>query len=183
MPRTNVIDFVGNAYPLTSLDLVQPMIVLLALLVLLTTVRAQCQSSNSLSWSHPPKFIDGIHGTVIYNGLDSPRGLRYDGAGHLLVVEPPKGIIALSENSDGCSGWTKRVVVEDGTLNHGIAIKGTALYASSPQYIYSWTYDPQALTVSNKQTIVNIPSGSSSMSHSHIDHHGAPFNTKSRYRS
>ena len=181
MPRENVIDFVrGNAYPLTSLDFMHLMIVLLALL---TTVRAQCQSSNSLSWSHQPKFIDGVHGTVIYNGLNSPRGLRYDGAGHLLVVEPPKGIIALSENSDGCSGWTKRVVVEDGSLNHGIAIKGTALYASSPQYIYSWTYDPQALTVSNKQTIVNIPSGASSVSHSYIGRRGAPFNTKSRYRS
>lgn len=144
-----------------TFDLVQLMIVILALL---TTVRAQCQSSNSLSWSHPPKFQDGIHGTVIYNGLKSPRGLRYDGAGHLLVVEPTKGIVALSENSDGCSGWTKKVVVEDETLNHGIVISGTALYASAPEYIYSWTYDPQALTVSNKQTVVKVPSGSSSTS-------------------
>jgi len=135
---------------------------MIVFLALLTAVRAQCQSSNSLSWSHAPKFIDGIHGTVIYNGLSSPRGLRYDGAGHLLVVEPTKGIIALSENSDGCSGWTKNVVVEDGTLNHGVVIDGTALYASAPDYTYSWTYDPQALTVSNKQTVVKGPSGSSS---------------------
>jgi len=137
---------------------------ILIVLALLTTVRAQCQSSNSLSWSHPPKFVDGIHGTVIYNGLHSPRGLRYDGAGHLLVVEPTKGIVSLSENSDGCSGWTKSVVVEDGTLNHGIVVNGTALYASAPEYIYSWTYDPQALAVFNKQTVVKVPSGASSAS-------------------
>jgi hypothetical protein len=137
---------------------------MIVLLALLTTVRAQCQSSNSLSWSYPPKFLDGIHGTVIYNGLNSPRGLRYDGAGHLLVVEPEKGIAALSENSDGCSGWTKKVVAEDGTLNHGIVMNGTALYASAPDYVYSWTYDPQALTVSNKQTVVKGPNGSSSAS-------------------
>jgi hypothetical protein len=135
---------------------------MIIVLALLTTVRAQCQSSNSLSWSHPPKFIDGIHGTVIYNGLKAPRGLRYDGAGHLLTVETSKGIFALSENTDGCSGWTKKVVVEDETLNHGIAINGTVLYASAPEYIYSWTYDPQTLTVSNKQTVVKVPSGSSS---------------------
>ncbi len=159
------------------------LVIVLATLALLTTVRAQCQSSNSLSWSHPPKFIDGIHGTVIYNGLNIPRGLRYDGAGHLLVIETSKGIVALFENSDGCSGWTKRVVVEDGSLNHGIAINGTALYASAPEYVYSWTYDPQALTAFNKQTIVNIPSGSSSVSHKYIDRYNAIINTKSRYRS
>ena len=137
---------------------------MIVLLALLTTVRAQCQSSNSLTWKHEPRFVDGIHGTVIYNGLNSPRGLRYDGDGHLLVVEPEKGIAALSENSDGCSGWTKKALVEDGTLNHGIAINGTALYASAPDYVYSWTYDPQALTVSNKQTIVNRLNGSASAS-------------------
>ena len=140
------------------------MIVFLVLLGLLTIVRAQCKASESLSWSHPPKFLDGIHGTVIYNGLNIPRGLRYDGAGHLLVVETGNGIIALSENSDGCSGWTKKVVVEDKALNHGIVVSGTALYASTPDEIYSWTYDPQALTVSNKQLIAKGPSGSSSAS-------------------
>lgn len=147
-----------RALDMTSIDL------FLLVLALLTTVRAQCQSSDSLSWSHRPKFLDGIHGTVIYNGLNSPRGLRYDGAGHLLVVEAGKGVIALSENSEGCSGWTKKVVVEDGSLNHGVMVNGTALYASAPDNIYSWTYDPQALTVSNKQTIVTGPNGVSSAS-------------------
>jgi hypothetical protein len=137
---------------------------MIVLLALLTTVRAQCQSLNSLSWLHAPKFIDGIHGSIIYNGLNAPRGLRYDGAGHLLVVESQKGVIALSENSAGCSGWTKKVVAEDGTLNHGIAINGTALYASGPGYVYSWTYDPQNLTVSNKQTVVQGLNGSASAS-------------------
>jgi glucose/arabinose dehydrogenase len=135
---------------------------MIVLLALLTTVRAQCQNSNSLSWSHPPKFIDGINGTVIYNGLNVPRGLRYDGAGHLLVVETDKGVIALSENSDGCSGWTKKVLVDDRTLNHGVIVSGTALYASGPDYVYYWTYDPQALTVSNKQMVVKSPSGNQS---------------------
>lgn len=186
MPRATLSNrFCAQQRP--RFDLVQPMIVvvvaLVALLALLTTVRSQCQSSNSLSWSHPPKFIDGIHGTVIYNGLNTPRGLRYDGAGHLLVVETSKGIVGLFENSDGCLGWTKRVVVEDASLNHGIAINGTALYASAPEYVYSWTYDPQALTAFNKQTIVNIPSGASSVSHKYIDRHSATFNTKSRHRS
>ena len=137
---------------------------MIVLLALLTTVRAQCQSSDSLSWSHRPTFIDGIHGTVIYNGLNSPRGLRYDGAGHLLVVESGKGVTVLSENSDGCSGWTKKVVVEDETLNHGIVINGTALYASAKDNTYSWTYDPQTLTVSNKQTIVKGQNGLTSAS-------------------
>jgi hypothetical protein len=129
-------------------------LLMIVLLALLTTVRAQCQSSASLSWSHPPKFMGDVHGTVIYNGLNTPRGLRSDGAGHLLIVESGRGVAALSENTDGCSGWTKKAVVEDGTLNHGIAINGTALYASAANGVYSWTYDPQALTVSNKQTIV-----------------------------
>ena len=185
MPRATLIDFCAQQRP--RFDLVPLMIVfvvfVVALVALATTVRSQCQSSESLSWSHPPKFIDGIHGAVIYNGLKTPRGLRYDGAGHLLVVETSKGIVGLVENSDGCSGWTKRVVVEDASLNHGIAINGTALYASAPEYVYSWTYDPQALTAFNKQTIVNIPSGSSSVSHNSIDRRNATFNTKSRHRS
>lgn len=138
------------------------LLVLLVLLARFAAVRAQCQSSDSLSWSHRPKFHDGIHGSVIYNGLNSPRGLRYDGAGHLVVVEADKGVITLSENSEGCSGWTKKVVVEDATLNHGIAVNGTVLYASASDNIYSWTYDPQALTVSNKQTVVKSPNGVSS---------------------
>src|SRR5260221_13436876 len=140
------------------------LVLVLVVLALLTTVQTQCQSSNSLSWSHQPKFIDGVHGTVIYNGLDSPRGVRFDGAGHLLVIENQHGVVSLSENSDGCSGWTKKVVAEDGTLNHGIAINGTTLYASAPDYVYSWTYDPQALTVSNKQTIIKGMNGSASAS-------------------
>jgi hypothetical protein len=55
-------------------------------------------------------------------------------------------------------------VVDDKTLNHGVVVSGTALYASSSEYVYSWTYDPQALTVFNKQMVVKGPSGSSSES-------------------
>jgi len=42
-------------------------------------------------------------------------------------------------------------------LNHGIQLSedGLMLYASSAEAVYRWTYDPDTISVSNRQTLIN----------------------------
>lgn len=113
---------------------------------------AQCQPRASLTWANEPKYEPGVSGNVIYNNLQSPRGLRWDGAGHLLAIERQTGVIALEENVDGCQGWTKKVLIRNPAFNHGIHVEGRELYVSTPDEVLRFAYDPQAVSVEGNAT-------------------------------
>jgi DNA-binding beta-propeller fold protein YncE len=70
---------------------------------------------------YPLLTVPGWRAAVITNGLTSPRGIAFDKAGNLLVVQSGKGVSALKLNpTTGClvsSSW----VVNNTALNHGIA--------------------------------------------------------------
>jgi hypothetical protein len=94
-----------------------------------------------------------------------------DTEGHLLVVQRGMGVSAHTLGADGCVTASKTVISQS-DLNHGIAVSadGKMLYArycyarlrwhpltsfSSTQEVFSWSYDPVAMTVSNKKSLIN----------------------------
>ncbi|KAH7103746.1 soluble quino protein glucose dehydrogenase [Auriculariales sp. MPI-PUGE-AT-0066] len=120
---------------------------IVALLVLLHAVAA--------TWVTPKHAINvapGWNVQGVTTSLTSPRTLLFDAAGHLLVLQQRKGIIALTLNADGSVASTK-VVRDDSELNHGLALSpdGRTLYASSGEAVWSWTYDANAMTLSDQR--------------------------------
>src|ERR1700749_799835 len=89
---------------------------------LLSRVGAQCLPTNQIGWRHQPDVKDNrLSATVIYNGLNDPRGIRIMND-TLFVIDSGVGLLALVENQNGCAGWTKSVLVQNQHLNHGIAV-------------------------------------------------------------
>lgn len=126
-----------------------------SLLLLSSFATAQSSSSliapscsSTLSSPHsPPSVAPGFVAQLVARNLTAPRGIQFDSNDHLLVVEQGKGITALgfSTSASGCiteSPDVRTTFIEDATLNHGIAINGSTLYASSSEAVYSWLYDP-----------------------------------------
>ncbi|KAI7662954.1 soluble quino protein glucose dehydrogenase [Hortaea werneckii] len=108
---------------------------------------ARCGST--FTTDHPaPQVADGYVARLVADSLTSPRGIKFDSAGNLLVVEQESGITALTFNvTDGdCITETSMTsVINDTSLNHGIELSqdGRTLYASNPEAVYSWDYDPE----------------------------------------
>ncbi|TKA24941.1 hypothetical protein B0A50_06039 [Salinomyces thailandicus] len=105
--------------------------------------------SQTLGSDHPaPQVADGYTARLVANGLTTPRGIQFDHAGNLLVVERGGGVTALAfhNTDDDCVTVSDRkTVIDDASLNHGIAISadGSTLYASNPEAVYSWDYDAE----------------------------------------
>ena len=109
---------------------------------------AQCQSRDSLNWKYKPTFGSGLNGHVTYNGLKSPRGIRFDDKWNLLVVDQGSGVFALTERQNGsCIGWEKTTVIDNGSYNHGIGIDGNKLYVSTDDIVVEYTYNSTSKTV------------------------------------
>jgi len=91
----------------------------------------------------------------VAGNLVQPRGLTFDTAGHLLVVQNGLGITAHTIGSDGCL-ISEKTVISQVTLNHGIVLSkdGKTLYASSATQVYAWNYDATTMTVGNSSRIV-----------------------------
>ncbi|KIV77780.1 hypothetical protein PV11_09560 [Exophiala sideris] len=124
---------------------------------------SRAQSSSSCgpapSGSIQPSLASGFSYQVVATGLSKPRGILLDGAGNLLVVESGRGVVSahtLNEQNGCVTVGTSSDVTANMSLNHGIALSsdGKTLYASSPESVYSWSYDGAAKNVSNEKTIV-----------------------------
>jgi glucose/arabinose dehydrogenase len=96
-------------------------------------------------------------------GLDAPRGITTDAAGQLLVVERGGSQVTLlyDDDGDGVSSAQERVVVAQASgLNHGIAINGGRLYASSDTTVYAWDYSGERGLLGAPTTVISgIPGG------------------------
>jgi glucose/arabinose dehydrogenase len=97
------------------------------------------------------------------SGLNSPRGIVRNANGDLLVVEAGAGQITLlfDGNGNGVSDSGERVTLATTSgLNHGIAIHGGYLYASSQTTVYRWAYTGGRQALPSPQTVVSgLPSG------------------------
>ena len=116
---------------------------------------------------YPGTTAAGWKAVKVAGSLTSPRGLVWDHAGNLLVVQNGKGITAYTPSADGCLGTGKTVVTQAG-LNHGIALSpdGKTLYASSMTTVFQWTYDAATMATSGaaKTIISGMYSGGSHVS-------------------
>ncbi|KAF2717708.1 soluble quino protein glucose dehydrogenase [Polychaeton citri CBS 116435] len=129
------------------------------LLAHLLAVPANAQSSScspSLTASYPaPSVADGFTARLVANNLTSPRGIHFDNAGNLLVVEQEVGITALIFSSDDCTSLSNRsTLISNDQLNHGITVSsdGSILYASSSDAVYAWQYDAGSTSVAGEPT-------------------------------
>ena len=97
------------------------------------------------------------------SGLGAPRGIARNANGDMLIVDQGSGRIILLYDGDGngVSDSNERVVLTTTNgLNHGIAIQGAFLYASSATTVYRWPYTGDRQPLGTPQTVVSgIPSG------------------------
>lgn len=96
------------------------------------------------------------------SNLNTPRGIIRNASGDMLVVERGGNRISLlhDDNGNGVSDSNERVVLATlSGLNHGIAINGGYLYASTSSTVYRWAYDGGRSALGSSQTVVTgIPS-------------------------
>lgn len=116
-------------------------------LLLATAALATAQSScsSTLSASYPaPSVAEGYVARLVAQDLTSPRGIKFDSDGALLVVEEGVGVSALTpmgEDGDCMTLGNRKLVVDEPSLNHGIEMSedGKILYASSGETLYVWS--------------------------------------------
>lgn len=96
------------------------------------------------------------------SNLSTPRGIARNEAGDILVVEQKAGRVTLlyDDDGNGVSDSSERVVLTTTSgLNHGIALSGGYLYASSATTVYRWAYTGGRQPLGSAQTVVTgIPS-------------------------
>jgi glucose/arabinose dehydrogenase len=138
---------------------------LLAVALLVATTGAQsspastaCPSTLTGDYA-APSVASGYAARLIATGLTSPRGIKFDTEGNLLVVEEGVGIAALRLSNDSGSCVTvvsQDTIIPDESLNHGIELSsdGNTLYASSSNELYSWKYSPQERRTTSNATIL-----------------------------
>lgn len=106
---------------------------------------------------------DGFAAWQWAEGLEEPRGITVDQSGNVLVVEQDLGrVLALwDDNGDGVSGAGERAVIAAAPgLNHGIALSGGYLYASSATTVYRWAYTDERAELGDGTAIVTgMPGG------------------------
>ena len=94
-----------------------------------------------------------LKSSVIAN-MTKPRGIRFIND-TLLIIDVGVGLVGLTEGGDNCSGgWTKKTLVENADLNHGIVVNGTQIYASSVSTVFRYTWNPATKTVSGNDQVV-----------------------------
>lgn len=65
------------------------------------------------------------------------------------------GLVAFVEGGNDCAnGWSKSVLVQNTDLNHGLAIQGSTIYASSVDNVFRYTINWSNRSVSSPETII-----------------------------
>ncbi|KAI1775819.1 hypothetical protein F4818DRAFT_441097 [Hypoxylon cercidicola] len=122
-------------------------------------VLAIASSCPNVSTSlYPFEVAKGWTAVKVAGGLQTPRGMVFDSAGRLLIVQNGKGISQHTVDMNGCI-TSSRFLISIPTLNHGIyfSVDGNTLYASSDSFVYRWSYDSRNGSVS--QTSDTVVSG------------------------
>jgi glucose/arabinose dehydrogenase len=118
-------------------------------------VPSTCAGVSALAF--PMDTARGWKATKVAGGLTQPRGLIFDTANHLLVVQNGLGVSVHEIDPDGCFASSKTLITQR-NLNHGIALSqdGRTLFASSATSAFAWGYDPVTMTVSgSSRTVVS----------------------------
>jgi glucose/arabinose dehydrogenase len=118
-----------------------------------TGVPSSCAGVSALAF--PIGTSNGWKATKVAGGFTQPRGLTFDSAGNLLVVQNGLGISVHKIGSDGCFASSQMLITQR-NLNHGIALSqdGKTLFASSATSVFTWSYDSATMTVSKTSRTV-----------------------------
>jgi glucose/arabinose dehydrogenase len=116
-------------------------------------VPPSCAGVSALAF--PVDTAKGWKVTKVAGGLTQPRGLIFDTAGNLLVVQNGLGISVHKIGSDGCFASSQMLITQR-NLNHGIALSqdGKTLLASSATSVFTWSYDSATMNVSETSRTV-----------------------------
>jgi glucose/arabinose dehydrogenase len=127
-----------------------------------TVVPLTCAGVSALAF--PVKTTQGWRATKVAGGLTQPRGLIFDTAGNLLVVQNGLGISVHKIDSNGCFASSKTLITQR-NLNHGLALSqdGKTLFASSATSVFAWSYDSATASISGD--LRTILSGMDSKGH------------------
>lgn len=69
------------------------------------------QNCPTIAPKHAPNVAPGYSANVVLNGLSAPRGLIFDSAGNLLIVEQGlKGVRIAKLSTDGCVASSKQLI-------------------------------------------------------------------------
>lgn len=97
------------------------------------------------------------------SGLTAPRGIVVDGNGDVLVIERTSSLITLlyDDDANGVSDSSERVeLARERGINHGIALSGGYLYASSATTVFRWRYAGDRRPLGSPEVVVTgIPGG------------------------
>jgi glucose/arabinose dehydrogenase len=127
---------------------------LLASTCLLSLAFAQCQPFGSLTFRAPVVTAPGLAATPIFANLTTPRGIAFDSAGALLVIERGLGVSAFTDHDTTCAGWMRTLVLADANLTQGIAVDGPRLYVSTASAVLRYAYDASTRTVSGAPDVI-----------------------------
>ena len=132
-------------------------------------IASKCSTTLTAEANYPaPSLASGYVARLVANSLESPRAIKFDTEGHLLVVQENKEVSALTfvDSGNGCiieNMGARKTVIDDNTLNHGIELSedGKTLYASSTNTAYSWDYDASSKSnTSSPKILVTDMAGS-----------------------
>ncbi|KND86449.1 hypothetical protein TOPH_08923 [Tolypocladium ophioglossoides CBS 100239] len=129
--------------------------------------RADASCPNTLQVAYgPPVAAKGWQYRLAATGFRKPRGIAFDSAGGLLVVDSGVGVFRVALEQD--KGQTcvvtgaPRKIINSTELNHGLALSadGSTLYASSSSRVFAWAYDAKAGAVgdANRTVVANMSS-------------------------
>lgn len=106
--------------------------------------------------------------------LNRPRGIVVDSNGDVLVSDDGRIVVLHDDNGNGVSDDDERIVLRTQPgLNHGIAINGGFLYASTPTTVYRWPYTGNRQPLGEPQQVVTgIPNGGHVTRTLHFDAQG-----------
>lgn len=104
---------------------------------------------------------DGFVAWEWASNLQEPRGIIIDPEGMVLVAEEGNVVALWDIDANGVSDEQERVTIATAPgLNHGIALSGGYLYASSASTVYRWLYDaPREDLGTAAEVITEIPTG------------------------
>ncbi len=104
---------------------------------------------------------DGYCASTWATDLERPRGIIVDENGNALVVDDGRIVLLHDDDEDGFSGADERMeLVTQTGLNHGIALSGGYLYASTESTVFRWAYSGDRQQLGSPQEVVTgIPSG------------------------
>ena len=127
-----------------------------------TGVPRTCAGVTALAFA--VNTTKGWRATKIAGGLTQPRGLLFDTAGNLLVIQNGLGISVHKIGPEGCFATSKTLITQR-NLNHGIALSedGKTLFASSATSVFAWSYDSENMVAS--ETSRTVISGMGSRGH------------------